>query len=44
MEPGGCQLLSGSALADQEHGPLDRSEAGKPFLKFQESLGLAQRF
>jgi hypothetical protein len=44
MEPGRTQFLAGSALTDQQHGPLDRGYAREPFLKLQEGFGLTERF
>jgi len=38
------QFFSSPPLAYEEHGPIDRCNAGKAFLKLQECLGVPQGF
>ena len=44
VQPVGRQFLAGSPLAEQQHRPLNRGYPGKPLLKLEKALGLAQGF
>ena len=44
MQSSNREFFSGSALTDEQHGPVDPSYARQPLLELQKDFGLPQSF